>query len=168
LIKFTDSGGRGTTHGACSRFRQLLENGIGFDGSAVGLKSVKAGDMVLVPELATGMSDPFWEATTLSFICTTLEADTHLVFANDPRNIAIRAEEYLRSTGIADESRWGPEYEFYIFDSVSYEYGVNRASYRVDCQRPIDQRVEWARALHPRAWRLPCHPSKGPVLQPAL
>jgi len=113
---------------------ELMENGIGFDGSSVGLKSVKAGDMVLVPDLTTAMRDPYWEAPTISFICITLEADTHAIFTNDPRNIAIRAEEYLRSTGIADESRWGPEFEFYVFDSVSYEDGVNRSSYRIDCR----------------------------------
>jgi glutamine synthetase len=112
---------------------ELMENGIGFDGSAVGLKSVKAGDMVLVPELSTAALDPYWQAPTISFICTTLEADTHAIFPNDPRNIAIRAEEYLKSTGIASDSRWGPEFEFYIFDSVSFEYGANRASYRIDC-----------------------------------
>lgn len=111
----------------------IMEEGIGFDGSAVGLKSVKAGDMVLVPDLSTAFIDPFWEASTLSFICTTLEADTHAVFVNDPRNIAIRAEAYLRSTGIADHSRWGPEFEFYVFDNVAFENGVNRASYRLDC-----------------------------------
>jgi glutamine synthetase len=130
----------------------LLESGIGFDGSAVGLKSVKAGDMVLVPELATAVRDPFWEAPTLSFICTTLEADTHDVFTNDPRNIAIRAEAYLRQTGIADESRWGPEYEFYIFDSVSYEYGVNRASYRVDCSE-----ADWNSAEGGHGHYIPLH-----------
>ena len=110
----------------------LLEYGVGFDGSAVGLKSVKAGDMVLVPDLSSGINDPFWEVSTLSFICSTQEADTHAIFANDPRNIAIRAEAYLRSTGIADESRWGPEFEFYIFDEVAFESGVNRASYRLE------------------------------------
>jgi glutamine synthetase len=112
---------------------ELMEEGVGFDGSSVGLKSVKAGDMVMVPELSTGVIDPFWDMPTLSFICSTLEADTHDVFPNDPRNIAMRAEAYMRETGIADESRWGPEYEFYVFDSVSYESGVNRAGYRVDC-----------------------------------
>ncbi|HNT25175.1 MAG TPA: type I glutamate--ammonia ligase [Anaerolineales bacterium] len=111
----------------------LMEQGIGFDGSSVGLKSVKAGDMVLVPDLPTAVRDPFWDVPTISFICTTLEADTHAIFTNDPRNIAIRAEEHLRKTGVADESRWGPEYEFYIFDNVSFENGVNRASYRIDC-----------------------------------
>ncbi len=109
----------------------LMNQGIGFDGSSVGLKSVKAGDMVLVPDLTTGFLDPFWDVPTLSFICTTMEADTHVIFANDPRNIAIRAEEYMKTTGIADESRWGPEFEFYIFDGISYEYGVNRAGYNI-------------------------------------
>lgn len=111
---------------------QLMRDGVGFDGSSVGLKSVKSGDMVLIPDLATGFMDPFWEAPTLSFICSAFEADTKAPFSVDPRNIAIRAEAYLRETGIADASIWGPEYEFYVFDKVSYENGVNTASYRVD------------------------------------
>jgi glutamine synthetase len=73
--------------------------------------------------------DPFWEVETLSFLCTTFEADTHDIFANDPRNIAKKAEDYLIKTGIADESRWGPEFEFYVFDKVAYESGVNRSGY---------------------------------------
>ncbi len=116
-----------------SQFKpSLMQEGIGFDGSAVGLKSVKAGDMVLIPDLGTGVLDPFWQTTTLSFICTTLEADTHEVFTKDPRNIAIRAEAYLRETGLADESRWGPEFEFYVFDDVAYENGINQAGYRLE------------------------------------
>ena len=110
----------------------VMRDGVGFDGSAVGLKSVKAGDMVLRPDLSTGFRDPFWDAPTLSFICSAYEADTKLPFARDPRNIAQRAEDYLRQLGIADESRWGPEYEFYIFDNVAFENGVNTAMYRVD------------------------------------
>ncbi len=110
----------------------LMEAGIGFDGSAVGLKSVKAGDMVLIPDLSTAFLDPFWEEKTLSFICTTLEADTHAIFANDPRNIAIQAEAYLTHTGLADHSRWGPEFEFYVFDDVAFDNGVNHASYRLN------------------------------------
>ena len=85
----------------------LMEHGVGFDGSSVGLKSVKSGDMVLIPDLSTAFLDPFWDSPTLSFICTTYEADTHASFANDPRNIARRAEEYMRTSGLADESRWG-------------------------------------------------------------
>jgi glutamine synthetase len=110
---------------------KLMSDGIGFDGSAVGLKSVKAGDMVLVPDLATGAVDPFWDMPTLSFICTTLEADTKAVFENDPRNVAIRAEDYLHETGVADESRWGPEFEFYVFDNVAFENSINRAAYHL-------------------------------------
>jgi glutamine synthetase len=130
----------------------LMEKGIGFDGSAVGLKSVKAGDMVLVPDLGTGFMDPFWDGPTLSFICTTLEADTHATFENDPRNIAIRAEEYLRSTGIADESRWGPEYEFYVFDRVSYEYGINRAYYEI-----FSAEADWNSAQGGHGHYIPAH-----------
>lgn len=130
-LKFCDLWGRWhhLTIPASQFQPSLMEEGIGFDGSSVGLKSVKSGDMVLIPDLATAFEDPFWETPTLSFICRTLEADTHEIFGNDPRNIAIRAEEHMRSTGIADISRWGPEFEFYIFDSVSYENGVDRAGY---------------------------------------
>ncbi len=130
----------------------LMEKGIGFDGSAVGLKSVKAGDMVLVPDLTTGFMDPFWDSQTLSFLCKTLEADTHAIFENDPRNIAIRAEEFLKSSGIGDESRWGPEYEFYIFDSISYEYGVNRASYAI-----TSGEADWNSAAGGHGHYIPLH-----------
>jgi glutamine synthetase len=111
---------------------KLMENGVGFDGSSVGFKSVSAGDMVLVPDLSTGFKDPFWEERTLSFICSTLEADTRKIFPYDPRNIALRAEVYLQETDVADRSLWGPEFEFYVFDGVSYENGMNVAAYRID------------------------------------
>ncbi len=130
----------------------LMDKGIGFDGSAVGLKSVKAGDMVLIPSLETAFMDPFWDSPTMSFICTTLEADTHIIFENDPRNVAIRAEEFLKSTRIADESRWGPEYEFYIFDSISYEYGVNRASYAI-----TSGEADWNSAAGGHGHYIPLH-----------
>ncbi len=133
-LKFTDLWGRlhHLTLPASQFTPDLMNIGIGFDGSSVGLRSVKAGDMVLVPDLSTGITDPFWKMPTLSFLCTTLEADTHLIFENDPRNIAIKADRYLKSTGIADVSMWGPEFEFYIFDEVAYEDGVNRSGYRLE------------------------------------
>lgn len=132
-LKFCDLWGRWhhLTIPASQFEPNMMQEGIGFDGSAVGLKSVKAGDMVLIPDVKTAFQDPFWESPTLSFLCTTLEADTHEIFSNDPRNIAIRAEETLKNIGFATESRWGPEYEFYIFDRVSYEYGINRAYYEI-------------------------------------
>jgi glutamine synthetase len=110
----------------------LLEEGVGFDASSVGLKPLKAGDMVVVPDLSTGFVDPFWQAPTLAFICSSKEADTRLDFPRDPRNIARRAEAYLSEQGIAEESHWGPEFEFYVFDSVAFENEVHRVGYRLE------------------------------------
>jgi glutamine synthetase len=110
----------------------LFRDGVGFDGSSVGFKSVSSGDMVILPDLSSAFSDPFCEHPTLAFICSAYEADTKAPYAYDPRNIAVRAEEFLRSEGIADESIWGPEYEFYVFSNVEVENGPNVASYRLD------------------------------------
>ena len=110
----------------------LMESGVGFDGSSLGLSAVKSGDLVLVPELGTAFLDPFWEAPTISFLCATLEADTRQPFPHDPRTLAARAEEFLRTSGVGEASLWGPEFEFYLFDGVSYENGMNVAAYRVE------------------------------------
>jgi glutamine synthetase len=110
----------------------LAKEGVGFDASSVGLKPLKAGDMVVVPDLTTGFLDPFWDVPTLSFICSAQEADTRQAFARDPRNIARRAEAFLGERGIADESHWGPEFEFYVFDSVAYENEIHSVGYRLE------------------------------------
>ncbi len=133
-LKFCDLWGR-WHHVTLSvnRFDQeLMSEGIGFDGSSVGFKGISSGDMVMVPDLDTAFLDPFWELPTVSFICTTLEADSRELFPYDPRSMARRAEAYLRSTGVADASLWGPEFEFYVFNGVSYQNGMNVASYRVE------------------------------------
>jgi len=133
-LKFCDLWGRWhhVTITASEFTPALMSAGVGFDGSSVGFRSVKSGDMVLIPDLKTGFLDPFWETPTLSFICDTYEADTKEKNIRDPRDIARKAEEFLRTTGIADESRWGPEFEFYIFNRVQLENGVNVACYRLD------------------------------------
>ncbi len=133
-LKFTDLWGRWhhVTISATEFSSELMSDGVGFDGSSVGFKSVKSGDMVLVPDLSTGFVDPFWEEPTLSFICNTLEADTKETFAGDPREVCRRAEEYMKQTGIADASHWGPEFEFYVFNQVVLQNGINVASYRVE------------------------------------
>ncbi len=153
-LKFTDLWGRWRhlTIPVARFTPALMEEGVGFDGSAVGIRSVKAGDMVLVPDLSTAFLDPFWETATLSFICTTLEADTKVIFDNDPRNVAMRAEEYMRRTGIADRSMWGPEFEFYVFDRVSYEYGVNRCGYRVESSE-----ADWGSGTSGHGHVIPIH-----------
>ena len=153
-LKFTDLWGRlhHLTVPASQFTPTLMEAGIGFDGSSVGLRNVKAGDMVLVPDLSTGFMDPFWDVPTLSFLCITLEADTHIIFDNDPRNIALKAANYLRETGIADESLWGPEFEFYVFDEVAYECGVNRSGYRLESSE-----ADWNSAAGGHGHYIPIH-----------
>lgn len=133
-LKFSDLWGRWhhVTISAEEFIPDLMKCGVGFDGSSVGFKSVGSGDMALIPDLTTGFIDPFWDDPTLSFICSTVEADTKEVYAGDPRETIHRAENYMRAIGIADSSLWGPEFEFYIFNNVMIENGVNVASYRVD------------------------------------
>lgn len=133
-FKFSDLWGRWhhVTISAGEFIPSLMSAGVGFDGSSVGFRSVKSGDMVLIPDLRTGFLDPFWETPTLSFICDTYEADTKQKHFRDPREIARRAEAYMRTSGIADESIWGPEFEFYVFNNVQLENGVNVACYRLD------------------------------------
>ncbi len=140
-LKFVDLWGRWhhVTVPADHFDEAVMEEGIGFDGSAVGFRNVASGDMVLVPDLATGAPDPFWDSATLSFICFAREADTRAPHPHDPRNIAANAETFLQTSNVADTSRWGPEFEFYVFDDVRFENGVNRASYRVESRE-----AEWS------------------------
>jgi glutamine synthetase len=135
-LKFTDLWGRWhhVTLSASEFSADTMKNGVGFDGSSVGLKSVKSGDMALIPELGTGFIDPFSEVATLSFICSTVEADTKQAFGNDPRQIAAAAERTLVEHGIADKSIWGPEFEFYVFESASFENSINTASYHMEAE----------------------------------
>ncbi len=133
-LKFSDLWGRWrhVTISISEFVPELMQAGVGFDGSSVGLKNVKSGDMALVPDLQTGFLDPFWDEPTLSFICNTVEADTKMLFAREPREIVRRSEKYLQRLGIADESRWGPEFEFYVFSDVQTENSVNASSYHID------------------------------------
>ena len=133
-LKFCDLWGRWhhVTITAREFTPELMRSGVGFDGSSVGFKSVKSGDMALIPDLETGFDDPFTEYATLSFLCNTIEADTKLLFASDPRQLVIRAESFMQSLGIADTSMWGPEFEFYIFSDVQIQNTINAASYKVD------------------------------------
>ena len=111
-----------------------LSDGVGFDGSNYGFAPVEKSDMVFVPDLKTAYLDTFAEVPTLAMIGDVfvigVEANTR--FDQDPRNVAIRAEEFLRSSGIADEMRIAPEYEFHVFDHVSYSVDPHSARFRVD------------------------------------
>lgn len=138
-LKYADLWGRWhhVTVPASQFTSRRVQDGVGFDASSVGLKPLKAGDMVVVPDLSTGFMDPFWDAPTLSFICSAKEADTRQDFPRDPRNIACRAEAYLQELDVADESRWGPEFEFYIFDSVAFENEIHHVGYRLESSEGV-------------------------------
>jgi glutamine synthetase len=110
-----------------------FDDGLGFDGSSIrGWQGISESDMLLMPDAASAILDPFTEAPTLSLICEIADPLTHEGYAKDPRRVAKRAEEYLRSTAIADTAYLGPECEFFVFDEVSFELGPNRSHYLVD------------------------------------
>ncbi len=111
-----------------------LRNGVGFDGSNYGFAPVEKSDMVFIPDLTTANLDPFAEIPTISMIgdVYVIDLPNNRRFDQDPRNVAFHAEEYLRSTGIADEMRIGPEYEFHVFDHVSYSVGAHSSKYKID------------------------------------
>lgn len=119
-----------------SRFDETIwEEGIGFDGSNMpGFKSVEAGDMVLIPDQTTAFLDPFFEHKTLSLLCDVAEAGTLAPFPRDPRGIVRRAEAHMIATGLADESRFGPEFEFYLLDSALFENGTGLSNSQLSCR----------------------------------
>lgn len=120
------------------RFQQsTLQNGIGFDGSNYGFAPVENSDMVFIPDLSSAYIDPFAEVPTLAMIgdVYVIDLPNNKRFNQDPRNVAIHAENYLKETGIADEIRIGPEFEFHVFDHVSYKVDANFSKFRVDADQ---------------------------------
>ncbi|MCF7740428.1 MAG: type I glutamate--ammonia ligase [Candidatus Marinimicrobia bacterium] len=119
--------------------RKFCENGVGFDSSSVpGFKSVEAGDMVLLPDLETGFMDPFYDDKTLSFLCKIHDANDREPYIRCPRNIALKAEKYMQSTGIADQSKWGPELEYYLFDEADFSQKPLLSFYRINTDQVSD------------------------------
>ncbi len=122
-------------------FERLTPNtfvyGIGFDGSNYGFAPVEKSDMVFIPDIETAVYDPFTEVPTLSMIgdVFVIEEPNNRRFEQDPRSIAYNAEEYMKSTGIADEFRIGPEFEFFIFDHVSYDTEPHRMGFEIDAEQ---------------------------------
>ncbi len=112
---------------------KLMEDGVGFDGSSYGFRKVENSDMILVPDLETGLIDPFREAPTLSFYShILLTDDARSPFNQDARLIAKKAEKILKETTGADKSMWGPEFEFYIFSKVEYDTRTATSYYKVE------------------------------------
>ncbi len=111
----------------------IFEVGLGFDGSSIrGWKQIHESDMLIVPDPATVIIDPFCEIPTLSLVCNVFDPLTKQKYDRDPRNIAQKAEAYLKQTGIADTAYFGPEAEFFIFDDIRYDSNEFSSYYFLD------------------------------------
>lgn len=134
-LRFTDTRGKEqhVTVTPTSVDADFFEDGKAFDGSSIaGWKQINESDMVLMPDAATAVVDPFMEHPTLVLRCDVVEPATLSGYDRDPRSIARRAEAYLQQTGIADTAFFGPENEFFIFDNVRWGSSVGSAFYEVD------------------------------------
>ncbi|TAN71224.1 MAG: type I glutamate--ammonia ligase [Gallionella sp.] len=113
---------------------ETFSAGSGFDGSSIkGFKPIEESDMLLMPDPTTAFVDPFFAEKTLCLICDVYEPGTKVApFIFDPRSIARRAEEYLHKSGLADTAYFGPEAEFFIFDTLRYHQGAQEGYYHID------------------------------------
>ena len=134
-LRFTDT--KGTQHHVTMPARDALddaffEEGKMFDGSSIaGWKGIEASDMILMPDDSTAVLDPFTEEATLILVCDVIEPSTMQGYDRDPRAIAKRAEEYLKSTGIGDTVFVGPEPEFFIFDQVKFKSDISGSMFKI-------------------------------------
>jgi glutamine synthetase len=113
--------------------RGIWVDGIGFDGSSIrGFQKIQESDMILIPDSETAVIDPVCETPTLSIICDIYDPLTKQPYTRDPRYIAKKAENYLKSKGIADTSYWGPEMEFFIFDDIRFAQNQRYGFYYID------------------------------------
>ena len=111
----------------------VFEDGLGFDGSSIrGWQAINESDMILVPQPETAVLDPFTTLPTVAMICNIQDPITREDYSRDPRNVARKAVNYLKSTGIADTCYIGPEAEFFIFDDVRFDARPNEAYYHLD------------------------------------
>ena len=111
----------------------FFEEGKMFDGSSVaGWKGINESDMVMMPDASSAVLDPFTEDATLNIRCDILEPATMQGYDRDPRSIAKRAEDFMRSTGIADTVLIGPEPEFFLFDDVKFATDMSGSFFKID------------------------------------
>src|SRR5215472_10435953 len=116
----------------------VFSEGIGFDGSSIrGFQTIDESDMLLVPDPDSATIDPVLQVPTLYLICNVVDPVTRQSYSRDPRRIAQKAEAYLRSTGIADVSYWGPEAEFYVFNSIRFDQNAHSGYYFIDSDEGI-------------------------------
>jgi len=146
-FRFTDMRGKlqHTAQHISTVDEELLNDGIMFDGSSIaGWKAINESDMILAPDIATAKLDPFSAQPTLDVFCSVVEPATGRPYARCPRSIAQAAEDYVKTTGIADTAYFGPEAEFFIFDDVRISVQMNRVSYEIDsAEGPYNSGTEY-------------------------
>ncbi len=133
-FRFTDTKGKEqhVTVPSHSVDESIFEAGKMFDGSSIaGWKGINESDMILMPEAESAVMDPFFSDPTLILRCDILEPSTMQGYGRDPRSVAKRAEEYLKSTGIGDTAYFGPEPEFFVFDDVRWKNEMGGASFEI-------------------------------------
>ncbi len=112
-----------------------FEDGFGFDGSSIrGWQPIHASDMLVIPDSDTAIPDPFISRPTLSLICNIVDPITKEAYTRDPRNIARKAEAYMKSIGVADAAYFGPEAEFFIFDDIRFATASNYGYFYIDSE----------------------------------
>jgi glutamine synthetase len=134
-FRFTDP--RGKWHHTAQAVRTIDESifadGIMFDGSSIaGWKEIHESDMILAPDCATAVIDPFTAQPTLIVTCDVIEPSTGQPYGRCPRGVAGRAEAYLAYSGIGDTAYFGPEAEFFVFDDVRYDVSTHQMYYMID------------------------------------
>ena len=116
----------------------VFTEGIGFDGSSVrGFQAINESDMLLIPDPDSATIDPVLQVPTLYLVCNVVDPLSRESYTRDPRFIAQKAEAHLRKTGIADVSYWGPEAEFYIFNSIRFDQNAFSGYYFIDSEEGI-------------------------------
>ncbi len=134
-LRFTDTRGKEqhVTIPASFIDADFFVEGKMFDGSSIaGWKGINESDMILLPDASTAVLDPFFADPTVDIRCDIIEPATMQGYERDPRSLGKRAEAYLKSTGIADGALFGPENEFFIFDSVRWHNDMNGCGYSID------------------------------------
>ncbi|WP_455365317.1 glutamate--ammonia ligase [Kaarinaea lacus] len=136
-FRFTDTRGKEQHVSVPSHVinEDTFTDGKMFDGSSIsGWKGINESDMILMPDPETAVMDPFSDENTLILRCNVVEPTTGQGYERDPRSLAMRAEAYLKSTGIADTAFFGPEPEFFILDDVRWGADMSGAFYKVDSE----------------------------------
>jgi glutamine synthetase len=114
---------------------EAWEKGLMFDGSSIaGWKAINESDMILLPDAATAVMDPFAAQPTLTVFCDVMDPMTGKAYTRDPRSVAKRAEAYVKTSGIGDNVFFGPEAEFFIFDDVRFGVEMNKVFHMIDSE----------------------------------